>query len=262
MSQWLVSHIPSLALLIGLIVIISGGAVLGQKLIRRRYPQLAVGEHNDVTKFTYGFIGFVYAFFIGFVVSAMWGQISSADTAARAEGAAAVQMARDLSVFEQADQDRIRDALLAYEQAAVAEWTNAHAAVSEEADRALAEVYTVYQQVQAKTDVQKTFLSTSFSNLDKMSQARTARISTARSDVGPPWPLWAVIFLTSAMVLGTVIIYGVEKPGQHYPIVAIVGAIIAMNLYLVLQLSHPYVGEIATSSDPLQAVVQELTKPR
>ena len=37
-----------------------------------------------------------------------------------------------------------------------------------------------------------------------MSQARTARISTARSDVGPPWPLWAVIFLTSAMVLGTV----------------------------------------------------------
>jgi len=64
------------------------------------------------------------------------------------------------------------------------------------------------------------------------------------------------------MVLGTVIIYGVEKPGQHYPIVAIVGAIIAMNLYLVLQLSHPFVGEIATSSDPLQAVVRELTKAR
>ena len=63
-----------------------------------------------------------------------------------------------------------------------------------------------------------------------------------------------------ALLIGLiVIIYGVEKPGQHYPIVAIVGAIIAMNLYLVLQLSHPYVGEIATSSD-LQEVVRELTK--
>lgn len=260
MSQWLVNHVPSLALLIGLIVIIAGGAVLLQKLVRRRYPKLAVGEHNDVTKFTYGFIGFVYAFFIGFVVSAMWGQISGADTAARAEGAAAVQMARDLGVFEQADRDRIRESLLTYERAAVAEWTNADDTRLEEADRALAGVYTAYQQVQAKTDIQKTFLSTSLSNLDKTSQARTARISTARSDDGPPWPLWAVIFLTSAMVLGTVIIYGVEKPGQHYPIVAIVGAIIAMNLYLVLSLSHPYVGEIATSSEPLQAVIRELTR--
>jgi len=61
------------------------------------------------------------------------------------------------------------------------------------------------------------------------------------------------------MVLGTVIIYGVEKPRQHYPIVAIVGAIIAMNLYLVLQLSHPYVGEISPSSDPLHEVVRVLT---
>ena len=62
------------------------------------------------------------------------------------------------------------------------------------------------------------------------------------------------------MVVGTVIIYGVTKPGQHYPMVAIVGAIIAMNLFLILQLSHPYVGEIATSSDPLQEVVRVLTQ--
>jgi hypothetical protein len=260
MSQWLVSHIPSLVLLIGLIVIISGGAVLTQRLVRRRYPQLAQGEHNDVTKFTYGFIGFVYAFFIGFVVSSMWSQINAADGAARTEGAAGVQMARDLEVFEKSDSDRLRQSLLTYEQAAIAEWTQANNVHSEEAERALADVYTAYRQVQTTTDTQKTALSASMSNLDKMSQGRTARIMTARSDVGPPWPLWAVIFLTSAMVVGTVIIYGVEKPRQHYPMVAIVGAIIGMNLYLILQLSHPYVGEIATSSDPLQEVVRVLTQ--
>ncbi|CAN5487858.1 hypothetical protein BH11ACT6_BH11ACT6_23820 [soil metagenome] len=259
MSQWLVSHIPSLVLLIGLIAIVSGGAVLIQRLVRRRYPQLAQGEHNDVTKFTYGFIGFVYAFFIGFVVSSMWGQITAADSAARTEGAAAVQMARDLTVFETADRDRLRQSLLTYEEAAIAEWTHANDVRSAEAETALADVYAAYRQVRATDDTQKTALSASMSNLDKMSQARTARIMTARSDVGPPWPLWAVIFLTSAMVVGTVIIYGVEKPRQHYPMVAIVGAIIGMNLYLILQLSHPYIGEIATSSDPLQEVVRVLT---
>lgn len=258
MSRWLVSSLPGWVLLIGLIVIVAGGAVLIQRYVRRRYSVLAQGEHNDVTKFTYGFIGFVYAFFIGFVVSSMWGQINTADGNARAEGARAVQMARGLTVFDKSDSDLIRQKLLAYEQAAIAEWPSIGEARSPEVDRALAGLYAAYQRVQATTDTQKTFLATSYSNLDAISQARTERLLTARGDTGPPWPLWVVIFMTSAMVVGTVIIYGVEKPVLHYPMVAVVGVIVATNLFLILELSHPYIGEISTSSDPLQEVVRVL----
>lgn len=261
MSRWIVSYIPSWLLLVILIVLIAGGAVLVQRYVRRRFPILTRDEHNDVTKFTYGFIGFVYAFFIGFVVSTMWGQINTADANIRAEGAATAQMARDLTIFAKVDQDRIRQGLLDYEHAALAEWSSAHEARSPEADSALSRLYAAYGQVQAKTDAQKTLLATSYSNLDKSSQGRTVRILTARGDTGPPWPLWAVIFLASAMVLGTVIIYGVEKPVIHYPMVAIVGAIIATNLFLILELSHPYVGAVSTTSDPLQEVVRVLAPP-
>ncbi|TFV57337.1 DUF4239 domain-containing protein [Mycobacterium sp. PS03-16] len=261
MSRWIVTVIPSWLLFLGLIVVIAGGAVLVQRHIRRRFPVLTGDEHNDVTKFTYGFIGFVYAFFIGFVVSAMWGQINTADGAARAEGAAAVQMAREVDVFAAADRDRIRQSLLDYTNAAVAEWTRAGDDHSAEADRALARLHTAYREVQATTDIQRDALTTSRAGLDAISQARTVRLLTAREDTGPPWALWAVILLTSAMVLGTVIIYGVEKPAMHYPMVAIVGIIVASNLFLVLELSHPYVGEIATSPDPLQEVVRVLTAP-
>jgi hypothetical protein len=259
MSQWLVTHVPSGLLLFGLIIVVTGGAALTQAFLRRRFPALTGDTHNDVTKFTYGFIGFVYAFFIGFVVSAMWGQVNTADGNARAEGAAAVQMARDSNVFEPVDRDRIRQALLAYEQAAVAEWAKGER--SPEADATLDRVYTAYGQTQANTDAQKTLLATSYSNLDKISQARTGRIFTAREDYGPPWPLWAVIFLTSGMVLGTAIIYGVERAGLHYPMVAIVGVIVASNLFLILELAHPLVGEISTSSDPLQEAVSVLSRP-
>src|SRR4029079_14559182 len=121
-SRWMVNVIPAWVLLIVLIVLIAGGAGLIQTYVRRRFPVLTRGEHNDLIKFTEGFVGFVYAFFIGFVVSAMWGQINAADGNARAEGAAAGQMARDLNVFEQVG-DRLRQSLLAYERAAVAEWS-------------------------------------------------------------------------------------------------------------------------------------------
>jgi Flp pilus assembly protein TadB len=261
MSRWIVTYIPAWVLLVVLIVLVAGGAVLIQSYVRRRFPALTGDEHNDVTKFTYGFIGFVYAFFIGFVVSSMWGQINIADGNARSEGAAAVQMARDSVVFDTADSDGIRQALLAYEQAAITEWSQAGINRSPEADTSLARLYTAYEQVQAKTDTQKTFLPTSLANLDKVSQARTVRLLTAREDAGPPWPLWAVIFLTSAMVLGTVVIYGVKKPVLHYAMVAIVGVIVATNLFLVLELAHPYIGEVSTSPDALQEVVWVLSQP-
>ena len=103
MSSWLVEHVPAGVLLIALIVLFAGGALLAQRFVRRRYPHLAGEEHNDVTRFAYGVIGFVYAFFIGFLVSAMWGHINTADVNARAEGAAVVQLARDAAVFDTAD---------------------------------------------------------------------------------------------------------------------------------------------------------------
>ena len=261
MTWWIVNYIPSWVLLTGLIVLIAGGAALLQRYVRRRYPVLKGDAHNDVIKFTYGFIGFVYAFFIGFVVSSMWGQNNLADGNARAEGAAAAQMARDAVVFDAPDKDRIRQSLLTYEHAAIAEWPQAGNSRSSDADTALGRLYQAYDGVAARTETQKTLLATSFSNLDKISQARTVRLLTAREDAGLPWPFWAVILLTSSMVLGTVIVYGVEKSVLHYPMVSIVAVIVATNLFLVVELAHPYVGAVSTSSDPLQEVVAVLSQP-
>jgi hypothetical protein len=262
-SRWLVSNVPSWLLLLGLIVVVAGGAVLIQLYVRHRFPRLTRDEHNDVTKFAFGVVGFVFAFFVGFVVSAMWGQINGADGKARTEGASGVQLARDLTVFDKADSERLRQNLLEYERAAVTEWPLAASGRSfREADNALARLYTAYEQVQPRTDAQTRLLATSFSNLDKMSQARTERVLQARTDVGPPWSLWAVIFLTSGLLLGCAIVYGVEQPAMHYPMVATLGVLVAAELFLILELSHPFIGEIATSSEPLSEVIRVLAPGR
>ena len=43
--------------------------------------------------------------------------------------------------------------------------------------------------------------------------------------------------------------------------VGIVGVIVATNLFLILELAHPYVGAVSTSSDPLQEVLAVLSQP-
>ncbi len=262
MSNWIVNNVPSWLLLLGLIVLIAGGAVLTQIYVRHRFPRIKGDEHNDVTRFAFGVIGFVYAFYIGFIVTVMWGQINTADASARIEGAAGVQLAKDLHVFDKADADRIRQRLLEYVRVAEVEWPLAASGESfPEADNALQRLYTAYEEVQPRTDIQKMFLATSLSNLDKISQKRTERVILARTDTGPPGSLWAVIFLTSGMVLGCAIIYGGEKPVRHYTMVAIVGVLVASNLFLILELAHPYIGEIATSPEPLREVIRVLSPP-
>ena len=259
MSRWIVSTLPPWLLLLGLIVIISGGSVVAAIALRKRFPRITQDESNDALQFGYGVIGFVYAFFIGFVVSSMWGQTNDADSLARTEGAAGVQLARDAAAFDPADGDRIRSSLLSYGRAAETEWPMVARGESlPEADAAMATLYRTFQELTPRTDIQKAFLSTSLANLDTISQSRTARIIDGNDDDGPTWPLWAVIFLTSGLVMGCTIVYGVEKRSIHYPMVAIVGAVVAANLFLVLELSHPFVGDIATSPVALQMVVDAL----
>ena len=167
-SGWLVSNVPSWLLLLGLNVLIAGGAVLALIYVRHRFPGLRGDERSEVTQFAFMLVGFVYAFFTGFIVTAMWGQNNAADDDMRVEGATAVQMASDLTVFDKADSDRIRGALLDYERAAVTEWPLvAHGHTYPAAGQALQRLRTAYDQVQPRTDTQKTFLATSFDSLHK-----------------------------------------------------------------------------------------------
>jgi hypothetical protein len=258
MSRWLVGSIPSWLLLIGLIVVIAGGAVLTLSVVQRRFPHLKDGEQNDVTMFAFGFVGFVFAILVSFVVSALWG--ASDESNARTEGALGVQMASDLVVFEKSDSDRLRQSLLDYERAAIAEWpVMANGGSSAEADQALQRLYAAYRQVKPGNDVQTKVLDTSSGNLDSIAQARTERLMQARTDTGPPWSLWFIILLASGLLLGCAILYGVKKPALHFAMVTSLGMLVAALLFLVLQLSYPFLGEVSTSPQPLQDVVAVLS---
>ena len=68
--------------------------------------------------------------------------------------------------------------------------------------------HATYRDVQLRNETQQKFLAVVLNNLDKMSAERTERVTVARTDTGPPWSLWTVQFLTSAMVLGYAIIFG------------------------------------------------------
>ena len=263
MIVWL----PGWAMLLGLIVVISGGSFLITYWVRRRFPRVAQGERNDALNFGYGAVALVYAFFIGFVVTGLWDQIAVEDTQARIEGAAGVELARNSSAFQPADVDRIRQGLLDYVHAAEAEWPLADKGQSlPAADEALAALIQTYRD--AGSHVERPDLipmDNTFDNLDQLGRSRTDRILEGEVNDGPSWALWAVIFLTSALVIGCTIVYGVASRLMHYSVVVIVGAMVAANLFLVLALAHRCLadkchGDAGETPAALQKIADVLTQ--
>lgn len=259
MSSWIAGQVPPLLILAVLMGVIVGGGVVLQWFFRKRIRMVKDETRNDAVRFTYGFIGLFYTFFIGILVSGMWTATASSDSDSRAEGATAVQLAMDLHAFAKPDADRIRQSLLDFERSAVDEWNQPGGARSAGTDAALMRVYDAYGRVNASTDAQKAILTNSLTNLDSLSQARTMRLRTAAEDQGPGWALWFVILLISVLVVGTAIMYGVEDPVLHYPMVAIVSAIVAANLFIIIELSHPYAGAISAEPDNLLEAIRILT---
>ena len=205
---------------------------------------------------------------MGFVVTGLWDQNSALGVQARIEGAAGVELARNISAFEPADIDRIRPSLLSYVHAAEAEWPLADTGHSlPETDNALRALFQTYRD--AGSHVKRADLipmDKTFDNLDQLGRARTDRILEGEAGDGPSWSLWAVIFLTSGLVIGCTIIYGVESRVMHYAVVIVVGAVVAANLFLAVVLTYHYLadkcqGDVTATPPALQLIVDVLMQP-
>jgi hypothetical protein len=165
-------------------------------------------------------------------------------------------MARDLNMFDKADSERIRQSLLEYARSAVAEWPEAaNGRTMPAAENALTQLYTTYENIEPRDDKQRIFLTSSLDSLKQMSLARTQRLLTARTNTGPPLSLWGVIFLTSGLVLAFSVGFSEKRAHLHYAMVTAASVLVAANLFLVTELSHPFLGEIGTSPEPLRAVI-------
>ncbi|WP_235447304.1 bestrophin-like domain [Streptomyces sioyaensis] len=260
MARWIVMNLPPWLLLAGLLVGIAGGTAVVQAFVRHRFPRLKQGEHNEVAQYVFPVVGLVYGFLIGFMVLVLWGQVNSADLTTRSEGAAAVQLARGLHAFGPAESARIRQSLLEYARAATAEWPRAAVGrTTPEAENALNRLYSTYEEIKPRNEIQRTVLTSSLTSLRELTGTRTQRLLAARTNTGPPASLWLVIFLNTGLVLGFSVVFGTEQARMHYGMVGAVSVLVAANLFLVTELAYPFLGELSSSPEPLHAVIQVLS---
>lgn len=255
-------NLPLWAVMVVVIGLLTGAAVGLQALIRRRLPEVMARRHNDVAGFLAAVIGVIYAVTVGFIIAEQWSDFTDAKDRAAREAFTLASVAEGSIVFGPAEQDRFQYAVLAYQQAVIADWDrqgeSGGAADLRQSDL-MAPLYELLAQARPGTEGQRAFVQDATRRLAQAAQDRDDRLHRA-SRAHLEWPLWMLVVFVSAVVLVFCALFGLESRWLHYTMISGVAMAVASNVLLIILLNHPLSGPLRVTPDAYADVVADLTR--
>jgi hypothetical protein len=228
-----------------------------QALVRRAAPDIVKGEHNDVAGFLIAVVGVVYAVTLAFIVIVTWEGYRDARTVVHHEAGSLRSLYRDTEALPEPTRSQMSTLVLRYgREVAEGEW----AALDEgEGSRAafdlITQMFDTMSRAAPTTPVHEAFLAEALVQLNDVADDRAERISVAEE--GLLSIMWAAIFVGGGVTIGFALLFGVSDQRLHYLMVGAFATVLAVQIFVILVLSHPFSGDLAVSPDPFLHVVSD-----
>jgi hypothetical protein len=97
-----------------LVVVLPALAVAVQAVLRRAWPALREGDHNEVAGFIIAVVGVIYAVLLAFVVIVSWEKFNEAESVVGQEASALRNIYRDSTAFPPEVRDRLHYSVRSY----------------------------------------------------------------------------------------------------------------------------------------------------
>ena len=228
-----------------------------QATVRRLAPDIVKGEHNDVAGFLIAVVGVVYAVTLAFIVIVTWEGYREARDTVHLEAGSLRSLYRDSQALPEPTRSQLGALALRYgEEVSAGEW----AALDDgEGSRAafdlITQMFATLAASQPATPTQEAFLSEALARLNEVAEGRAERISVAEE--GLLSILWAAIIIGGGVTVGFALLFGVSDQRLHFLMVGAFATVLALQIFVILVLSHPFSGDLAVSPDPFVRVVQD-----
>jgi hypothetical protein len=249
-TRWLLNTFPSWLLAILVVGGVVALAAAAQYAVRRRWPETADGEHNDVAGVVLGLIGAVYGIVLAFVIVALYEQFQDANANVRQEATEVSQIYRASRALPPPVVEEIRRELVAYVRTVVGpEWElMAEGKFSRRAWDDVDELYATFQAYEPQTERQAAFYGEAVSKLDELVAARRERLHFAEESL--PSAFQILIVGGAVILVGFMYLIGVARLRVQMTMTVAIAALIAFNLLLIVLLDHPFSGDVGVSDRP------------
>ncbi|WP_020522063.1 bestrophin-like domain [Catelliglobosispora koreensis] len=231
----------------------------GFVLVSRLIPERWLAADSDAASALYATIGMVYAILIALAAIAVWEPRSAAAGSTEQEAATLAEAYWVANGLEAPDKSNIQNLIHGYlEEASTDEWENL--AVHQEPGARAAELFARLRRsadtVDTTTDRAQNAQQQLSSYLSQAASARLARVGAAGE--GMPDLLWWVLILGGLVSVGFLYLFGLETTFPNGLMMAIVGGMIALMLFVLYQVEFPFSRAFAVGPEALESALAQL----
>jgi hypothetical protein len=242
----------SMSVVYGVLVVCGAcfAAVAGLALVQRLVPTAIRKEHNDVAGFIYAVLGVIYAVLLALVVIAVWEEFGRARVTAEAEANALAEVFWLAHQLPEPEGRELQELARSYAEEVVdEEWPlmeQGRAPLMErsrETSRGwvlIDDIRATLQEVEPRSASGQELYAEGLDQVQRLADARRTRLVAAEE--GLPTVLWVVLVVAGIVVVGFAYLFGIENTGAHSLMVVSLAGVIALVLFTIGALEHPFSG--------------------
>jgi hypothetical protein len=239
-------------------------AVIGLSLVQRLVPVAVRKEHNDVAGFIYAVLGVIYAVLLALVVIAVWEEYGRARVTVEGEANALAEIFWLAHGLPDPEGRHVQELARSYAEVVVDdEWP-----LMEQRGRPLMKHTrettpgwvliddireTLQEDVEPRTLAGQEHYAEGLDQLQRLGDARRTRLVEAEESI--PAVLWVVLVVGGMVAVGFAYLFGLENTWAHRLMVASLAGVIALVLFTIGILDHPFSGGARIGTDAFELVL-------
>ena len=252
MIIWLLNHFSVWSLTLGTVGGFAILAVLGCLAVRRRFPGVVEGEHNELVGVLLGVFAAIYGVLLAFVIFILWDDRVQAQDTVSAEATALSQIVFDAQALPAANRDAITSAVDRYVHSVAEDEWSAMRVGNGPAPRATAALDQLRASIAGYTprnETESAFYGDAVASLTQTATQRRDRLGVGGDG---PLTLLEILLVGGAIVfVPLTYLFGHRSRLAHSSFVAISTGLIALGLLLTVVLGQPFAGDLAVDPGPL-----------
>jgi hypothetical protein len=224
-------------------MLIAAGITL---LVRRRFQKPSGESHNEVAGFIFATVGVLEAMLLAFIVFAIWEAYGTAERASAQEASLVLATARYAATLPEPVRHEMHDELRTYAEIVLNdEWKTMSGSASGTGDAEINALWRSYDKLHPPENYE-----TAATLLSDLSTARTQRILSSQAAL--PGVFWVVLVGGSLITLIFAFVLYMENAQIHALMVALLAGIMALCLWLILEVNHPFAGAVQVPRDTFE----------
>jgi len=239
-------------------------AVAGLAVVQRLVPATIRKEHNDVAGFIYAVLGVIYAVLLALVVIAVWEDFGRARVTVETEANALAEIFWLAHQLPEPEGRELQELCRAYAEEVVnvgwplmEQGRTPSLERSQETSRAwvlIDDIRATVQGYEPRTAAGEQLYAEGLDQVQRLADARRARL--VQAEEGLPTVLWVVLVAGGMVVVGFTYLFGMERTGAQALMVALLAGVIALVLFTIAAMEHPFSGGARVGPDAFELVLE------